>query len=97
MDYRATEIGAFSRAYDISIELPKSSFKISWTSPLGSSEFGYVYKAYLEIEQNLYPIQVAVKLAKDKCSKTMLMSILSEIKILLYLGKHKNIVPIKGA
>lgn len=63
---------------------------------LGSGEFGCVYKASLLIpeEGNL---EVALKMAKQDCPKNQFKSLLGEIKILIYLGKHPNLVSLKGA
>lgn len=42
-------------------------------------------------------MEVALKMAKSDCPKSALKGLLSEIKILTYLGKHPNIVSIHGA
>lgn len=68
---------------------------IEWESPLGSGEFGCVVKAFLK--EHTEKIPVAVKMGKSGCPKTVLKSLLTEIKILSYLGNHENIVSMKGA
>lgn len=40
---------------------------------------------------------MALKMAKEGCQRSGLKGLLSEIKILAYLGKHDNIVYIVGA
>lgn len=61
---------------------------------LGSGQFGCVFKALIETDE---PKEVALKTIKKDCPKTALKGLLSEIKILTYLGKHPNIVSIIGA
>lgn len=61
---------------------------------LGSGNFGCVYTAIID---NKEKTEVALKMAKSGCPKNALKSLLSEIKILLYIGKHPNIVSIHGA
>ena len=40
---------------------------------------------------------VAVKMAKPPVSKSQLVGLMSEIKIMLHLGKHLNVVNLLGA
>ena len=40
---------------------------------------------------------VAVKMPKPPVSKTQLMAMMAEIKIMLHMGKHLNIVNLLGA
>lgn len=66
---------------------------------LGTGQFGCVYKALIEnkSDEDNSQIEVALKMAKSDCPKNALKGLLSEIKILTYLGKHPNIVSIQGA
>lgn len=66
---------------------------------LGTGQFGCVYKALIESknEEDNTQTEVALKMAKSDCPKNALKGLLSEIKILTYLGKHPNIVSIQGA
>jgi len=52
-----------------------------------------VYKGKMENE----PFDLAFKTTKPNCPATALKGILSEIKVLIYLGKHENIVNLHGA
>lgn len=63
---------------------------------LGCGQFGCVFKATIE-KDNGKVVEVALKMAKDDCPKTGLIGLLSEIKILSYLGRHPNIVGLHGA
>lgn len=62
---------------------------------LGFGEFGCVYRAVLKVRNE--EESVAMKTLKDGGSKLAIKSLLSEIKILCYLGKHVNVVSMKGA
>ncbi|ODM94586.1 Platelet-derived growth factor receptor beta [Orchesella cincta] len=63
---------------------------------LGTGQFGCVYVALIEDDEKGNR-EVALKMAKSDCPANALKSLLSEIKILTYLGKHPNIVCILGA
>ncbi len=64
---------------------------------MGSGAFGVVYKAYI-LASHVKDIEtVALKMAKVGCTKYATLSILTEIKMLSYLGLHDNVVSIKGA
>lgn len=60
---------------------------------LGSGAFGSVYKGHIDGLVN----DVAFKMTHPDCPISALKGLLSEIKILIYLGKHENIVSICGA
>lgn len=62
---------------------------------LGMGQFGCVYQATLQQED--FETRVALKTIKDNCPRTAMKNLLSEIKILGHLGKHKNIVSLEGA
>ncbi|CAL8128745.1 unnamed protein product [Orchesella dallaii] len=74
-------------------ELSKNSFTIDYTALLGTGTFGFVYKGKIH-EQNK---DFAFKLTKPSCSTTTLKGLLSEIKLLSYLGNHENIVSLIGS
>ncbi len=69
---------------------------LAYECPLGSGQFGAVFKAKIKMFDRTTTI-VALKMAKPNCPKEAFKSLLSEIKILIYLGKHENIVSILGA
>ena len=58
---------------------------------LGSGQFGIVYKGIV----NGRP--VAVKTLKANADKDYLKALLSELKIMCYLGKHEHLVELIGA
>jgi len=63
---------------------------------LGAGEFGMVSRG--TIVKNRTAINVAIKTMRlGKPSSSVLSGILSEIKVLAYLGKHDNIVELLGA
>jgi len=57
---------------------------------LGIGAFGVVYKG----KMNTLP--VAVKTITPKADKVYVKSILSEIKVLIWIGSHENIVQLIG-
>lgn len=63
------------------------------TALLGSGAFGSVYQGRIDGLVN----DVAFKMTRPDCPVSALRGLLSEIKILIYLGKHENIVSICGA
>lgn len=58
---------------------------------LGSGAYGVVYKGHL------WGQMVAVKTIKPFADKAYLKALLSEIKVLIHLGQHENIVSLLGA
>ena len=58
---------------------------------LGSGAFGVVMKGTLDKNE------VAVKTIKRNADKQYLKALLSELKIMIYLGNHDNIVTFLGA
>jgi len=60
---------------------------------LGNGQFGTVFKGKLEGDPN----DVAIKVPQPNCTSSNLKSMLSEIKIMICVGQHPNIVSILGA
>lgn len=58
---------------------------------LGSGHYGIVYKAKVK------EIIVAAKTLKSNADKTCLKGLLSELKIMSYIGEHENIVKLVGS
>ena len=82
--------------YDVTIEFPKDNLKLG--RQIGSGAFGRVLKAQaFGLEPYEKSSIVAVKTLKPDSCKQHLQALLSEIKILSHLGKHANIVNLKGA
>jgi len=61
------------------------------TAPLGSGAFGIVFKGLLDGDP------VAIKTLQPNAEKSYLKALLSELKIMIHLGKHQNIVEVLGA
>ncbi|XP_071746500.1 vascular endothelial growth factor receptor 1 [Lepeophtheirus salmonis] len=82
--------------YDETIEFPRDRLKIS--HQIGSGAFGRVMLAEAIGILNSEPLSlVAIKMCKPPVSKSQLTSLMSEIKIMLHLGKHLNVVNLLGA
>lgn len=77
-------------------EISSGSFSIDKENNLGAGEFGMVCKGKLDTDTG--KIEVAIKMMNQiKGHKSALTGLLSEIKVLAYLGKHENIVELLGA
>jgi len=66
-------------------------FVIDWCNLLGQGAHGVIYKGILT--DNNHPVAIKT----SRFSKIAFKQILSEIKILIYVGKHENILSIFGA
>ncbi|XP_035705692.1 uncharacterized protein LOC110847588 isoform X2 [Folsomia candida] len=82
--------------YDRSYEIPRKNLVIDTSSLLGSGAFGSVYMGKVEGQDCVYR-DVACKLTQSNCTATAARSLLSEIKIMIHVGKHPNVVSIIGA
>ncbi|KAL8622266.1 hypothetical protein ACOMHN_043789 [Nucella lapillus] len=82
--------------YDPKWELPKDRLRMGMI--LGQGAFGRVMKAEaMGIGGPGSVTSVAVKMVKDCTDKEQMMALLSELKILIHLGQHLNIVNLLGA
>ncbi|XP_052089662.1 vascular endothelial growth factor receptor 1-like [Mytilus californianus] len=82
--------------YDAKWEFPKK--KLRQGMVLGQGNFGRVIKAEaIGILENEIGSTVAVKTAKDCTDKEQMMALMSELKIMIHLGQHLNIVNLLGA
>jgi serine/threonine protein kinase len=68
---------------------------IDETKLLGSGQFGVVYKGFLL--RNGEKEVVAVKTVAKGVPVEVFKALLSEIKIMAFLGKHENVVELIGA
>lgn len=65
---------------------------------LGSGAFGRVVRADATgIADNEKITTAAVKMTKHSANETHLVALMSELKIMLHIGKHANIVNLLGA
>lgn len=79
-------------------EIATQHFSVDNDGLLGSGEFGTVCRGKVQYDKQGTPIHVAVKVANPKkFHKTALNGMLSEIKMLAYIGKHENINEMIGA
>lgn len=86
-------------------EIPLSRLHIDQATPLGSGEFGVVYKVELYSEagkksygENIVDCQVvAVKTVASTADIVYLKALLIELQMLHYIGSHGNLVNLIGA
>jgi len=60
---------------------------------LGSGAYGIVFRGKLVG----YPDEVAIKTMKPHSTLSYFKALLSELKIMVYLGKHENVIHLIGA
>ncbi|KAK3099579.1 hypothetical protein FSP39_006473 [Pinctada imbricata] len=82
--------------YDPKWEFPKKRLRQGMV--LGQGAFGRVIKAEaIGIVEHEDITVVAVKMVKDCTDRDQMMALLSELKILIHIGQHLNIVNLLGA
>ncbi|CAL1530864.1 unnamed protein product [Lymnaea stagnalis] len=82
--------------YDAKWEFPKDRLRLGMI--LGQGAFGRVMKAEaIGINSGEDVTVVAVKMVKDCTDKDQMMALLSELKILIHVGQHLNILNLLGA
>lgn len=82
--------------YDNKWEFPIE--KLTFGPVLGQGAFGRVIKAEAEgIDEFNYKTTVAVKMLKEDADMEQRKALMAELKILIHLGKHLNIVNLMGA
>ncbi|CAG7693762.1 unnamed protein product [Allacma fusca] len=77
--------------YDEQFEISQNRFQIDKTYILGSGAYGIVYKGLLDGKP------VAVKTVKEHADTSYLKSLLAELKVMIYLEDHGNLVKLLGA
>ncbi|XP_042882555.1 mast/stem cell growth factor receptor-related protein Kit-like [Penaeus japonicus] len=81
----------------------KAKFEVSrnniiFDKLLGCGAFGRVYRAELDLPKSgAPPVTVAVKMVKSRKDKLQLNALQSELKILIHIGQHVNIVNLVAA
>lgn len=82
--------------YDKKFEFPREKLKLG--KQLGAGAFGVVVKA---IAENILHYEdesiVAVKMVKKQTDNEVMKALVSELKILIHLGQHLNVVNLLGA
>ncbi|XP_078402253.1 receptor-type tyrosine-protein kinase FLT3-like [Cetorhinus maximus] len=82
--------------YDIKWEFPRENLELG--NVLGSGAFGKVMEATAYgISKADVPIQVAVKMLKEKYEPSEKDALMSELKMMIHMGRHENIVNLLGA
>ncbi|XP_054166017.1 vascular endothelial growth factor receptor 1-like [Oppia nitens] len=82
--------------YDPRYEFPKERLKLGRT--LGQGAFGRVVKAEaIGLEDSETSSTVAVKMLKERADINQRKALMAELKILIHLGRHLNIVNLLGA
>ncbi|KAL4230476.1 hypothetical protein ACF0H5_010858 [Mactra antiquata] len=82
--------------YDAKWEFPKERLRLGMI--LGQGAFGRVVKAEaIGIVDYVDVSSVAVKMVKDCTDREQMMTLLSELKILIHIGQHLNILNLLGA
>ena len=82
--------------YDKSFEFPRN--KLEFRKQLGAGAFGVVFEAVAKGILNYEPeTTVAVKMVKKQAGNEVIKALVSELKILIYLGQHLNVVNLLGA
>ncbi|ODM97664.1 Fibroblast growth factor receptor 3 [Orchesella cincta] len=82
--------------YNKAFEIPRDKLRIDETTILGTGAFGIVWKGSV-VFSNGDGITVAVKSIKRNVGVLYFKALLSELKIMAYIGKHPNIVSLVGA
>ncbi|KAF2903028.1 hypothetical protein ILUMI_03160 [Ignelater luminosus] len=82
--------------YDKKWEFPREKLKLG--KQLGAGAFGVVMKAEANgIVDGEETTMVAVKMVKRQADPTYIKALASELKIMVHLGKHLNVVNLLGA
>lgn len=82
--------------YDRCFEFPREKLKLG--KQLGAGAFGVVLKANAEgIRPEEKESVVAVKMVKRNANNEVMRALVSELKIMVHLGQHLNVVNLLGA
>ncbi|KAL7631655.1 UNVERIFIED_CONTAM: hypothetical protein RMT77_018044 [Armadillidium vulgare] len=82
--------------YDHSYEVERENITLG--KQLGTGAFGRVLMAQVKgLNGKESPTRVAIKMCKYEGDKTHIRALIKELKIMIHLGKHLNIVNLMGA
>ncbi|ODM88233.1 Mast/stem cell growth factor receptor-related protein Kit, partial [Orchesella cincta] len=90
----SSDLLAQNQPYDYTLEIPACELNFDHKCPLGSGQFGNVFKATLSAPEP--SLIVAVKTTKPYSEAQYLRVLLKEIKIMMYVGQHSKIVGLIG-
>ncbi|CAL8100192.1 unnamed protein product [Orchesella dallaii] len=90
----SSDLLAQNQPYNYQLEIPQTQLKFDVKFPLGSGEYGIVYKGTLEKTNET--ISVAVKTTKPYSNAQCLRALLKEVKVMMYVGQHPKIVKLEG-
>lgn len=93
VEYRFTEETSHSLPCNIDFEIPFQNLSLEYL-PIGCGEFGQVFKGTLTINEQI--LTVAVKTTNLSEDYYSFRSLLCELKILVSIGRHDNIVNLIG-
>ncbi|CAL4098589.1 unnamed protein product, partial [Meganyctiphanes norvegica] len=81
--------------YDVKFEVQSHNIKLY--EVLGQGDFGVVVRGVVLGLAGRHFTDVAIKKIKSTANKTQLKALKSEIKIMVHIGRHINIVNMLGA
>ncbi|CAG7722034.1 unnamed protein product [Allacma fusca] len=81
--------------YNQEFEIKWEDFTILEDQKLGEGAFGIVFKGQLAGHSNTD--NIAVKTTKPKVDRSILLALMSELKVMIHLEMHENIVQLLGA
>ncbi|OXA51590.1 Vascular endothelial growth factor receptor 2 [Folsomia candida] len=78
--------------YDVKYEVELDDVEFDASEVLGSGEFSVVVKGRMKSKN----MNVAIKIAKPSADVTLFKTLLSEVKIMIFIENHENIVALFG-
>ncbi|CAL8112591.1 unnamed protein product [Orchesella dallaii] len=91
----SAELLALNQPYKQQLEIPLNQLKFDDKFPIGSGEFGNVYKGTLMGNSEVCTT-VAIKTTKSQSHLQYLRVLLKEVKVMMFVGKHPRIVDLIG-
>ncbi|XP_035713628.1 macrophage colony-stimulating factor 1 receptor 1-like isoform X2 [Folsomia candida] len=78
-------------AYNTEYEISSKDYEIDYNKILGSGQFGVVLRGKLRGKD------IAVKTVQGNVDRESLLSFMDEIKVMIYLGSHPNLIELVGS
>ncbi|ODN05385.1 Vascular endothelial growth factor receptor 1 [Orchesella cincta] len=95
-EYLDTQELLHALPYNDEFEIPSERLHIDASEILGTGNFGQVVKGAI-VTGNGSNVEVAVKTVKPKYDVLYFKTLLTEVKIMAYIGQHVNVVSLVGA